>query len=145
MDKIRRKPFKSSKNIVFDCKYHVIWCVKYRKQLIKGKLEERLKEICKEVAGKRNANIIEMECDKDHIHLLVEADPQYGIHKLVKEMKGLSSRFLRKEFEVARTRVPSLWTNSYFVSTVGSVSLDVVKKYIEDQKTTYHQERKNKK
>ena len=60
-------------------------------------------------------------------------------------MKGLSSRLLRKEFEVARTRVPSLWTNSYFVSTVGSVSLETVKKYIEDQQATYHQEKKSRK
>ena len=106
IDQIRKKPFKSTKNIVFDCKFYMIWCMKYRKQLIKGELAERLKEMCKEVAEK-NANIIEMECDKDHIHLLVEADPQYSIHKLVKEMKGLSSRLLRKEFVVARTRVPS--------------------------------------
>lgn len=134
MDKIRQRPFKSNNNIVFDCKYHIIWCVKYRKQLITGKLEERLKEICKEVAQKRNSNIIEIECDKDHIHLLVEADPQYGIHKLIKEMKGLSSRLLRQEFEVAKTRVPTLWTNSYFVSTVGSVSLETVKNILKIKK-----------
>ena len=70
----------------------------------------------------------------DHVHLLVEVDPQFGIHKLVKRMKGVSSRILRSEFSAARTRLPSLWTNSYFVSTVGGAPLKVVKQYIENQK-----------
>ena len=121
-------------NITYNCKFHVIWCVKYRKQLLSGDLELRLKEIVKEVCLKRRADLIEIECDKDHTHILVEIDPQYRIHKLIKEIKGLSSYLLRKEFKIARTRVPSLWTNSYFVSTVGSVCLSVVKKYIEEQK-----------
>ena len=139
---MKNKEIRSNNNIVFNCKFHVIWCVKYRKQLLVGELEERLKEICKEVCIKRDAILIEMECDKDHIHLLIDVDPQYGIHRLVKEMKGLSSRLIRQEFSLAKTRVPSLWTNSYFVSTVGSVSLEKVKTYIENQKTTYDQEKK---
>jgi putative transposase len=69
-----------------------------------------------------------------HFHILVDCDPQYGIHRLIKEIKGLSSRVLRKEFSYCRTRVPSLWTNSYFVATVGGAPLEVVKQYIENQK-----------
>lgn len=125
---------KTNNNVVYNCKYHIIWCVKYRKPILNGDLEKRLKQIVKQVCLKRKSELIEMECDEDHIHILVEVDPQYGIHRLVKEIKGLSSYLLRKEFKIARTRVPSLWTNSYFCSTVGSVSLEVVKKYIEEQK-----------
>jgi putative transposase len=70
----------------------------------------------------------------DHVHLLVEVDPQFGIHKLVRRIKGRSSRLLRQEFPVLRSRLPSLWTNSYFVSTVGGAPLEVIKQYIEQQK-----------
>ncbi len=124
---------KSNQNIVYNCQYHVVWCVKYRKKLLVGDIEARLKQIVSEVAIDVQAEIIEMETDRDHIHLLISCDPQFGIHKVVKRMKGRSSRLLRSEFAILRSRLPSLWTNSYFVSTVGGVSLEVVKRYIENQ------------
>ncbi len=62
------------------------------------------------------------------------ADPQYGIHRLVKGIKGRSSRVLRQQFRVLRTRIPTLWTNSYFVSSVGGAPLALIKQYIENQK-----------
>jgi len=70
----------------------------------------------------------------DHVHLLVEVEPQFGIHKLIKLVKGRSSRLLRQEFPALRKRLPTLWTNSYFVSTVGGAPLAVIKQYIENQK-----------
>ena len=70
----------------------------------------------------------------DHVHLLVEVDPQFGIHRLIKSMKGRSSRLIRTEFKWIKSRLPTLWTNSYFVSTAGGAPLEVVKQYIEQQK-----------
>jgi len=70
----------------------------------------------------------------DHVHLLVEADPQYGVHRLVKAAKGRSSRVLREEFPHLKSRLPTLWTNSYFVATVGSTPLGVMERYVEQQK-----------
>ena len=70
----------------------------------------------------------------DHVHLLVEVDPQFGIHRLVKNIKGKSSRLLRSEFGFLKSRLPTLWTNSYFVSTVGGAPLEIIKQYIEQQK-----------
>lgn len=90
-------------------------------------VEARLKEFMKETCGHRNVEIIEMEIMPDHIHLLMEVDPQYGIHKAVKQIKGHSSRVLREEFPWLKSRLPSLWTNSYFVSTVGGAPLAVIK------------------
>ena len=78
--------------------------------------------------------IIEMEVMPDHVHMLVEVDPQLGIHKVVKRIKGRSSHDLREEFPWLKRRLPSLWTNSYFVSTVGGAPLAIVKQYIENQK-----------
>jgi putative transposase len=69
----------------------------------------------------------------DHVHLLVSCDPQYGIHRLVKQIKGRSSRYIRQEFPAVRSRIPTLWTNSYFVATVGGATLDIVKQYVANQ------------
>jgi putative transposase len=121
-------------NITFDCKYHVVWCPKYRKPLLVDGADRRLKEIILEVCAERIAAVIELEVMPDHVHLLVSVDPQFGIHRLVKAVKGRSSRLLRQEFVWCRIRVPTLWTNSYFVATVGGAPLAVVKRYIENQK-----------
>ena len=102
-------------------------------------VERSLKGIIISQATKQNTEIIEMEIMPDHVHLLVEVDPQYGIHKFIKQVKGASSHMLRKEFRHLRTRLPTLWTNSYFVSTVGGAPLAAIKQYIESQKTSQRQ------
>lgn len=131
--------YKSNSNIVYSCKYHVVWCPKYRRKVLVGEVEARLKEIVKEVCAELDCELIEVECDRDHIHLLVEVEPQFGIHKLVKRIKGRSSRLLRQEFQHLRTKLPTLWTNSYFVSTVGGAPLEIVKQYVQNQKTSQRQ------
>lgn len=121
---------RSNNNVVYRCAYHVVWCPKYRRPVIEGGVDARLKQIIHEVCAERG----ELETMPDHVHLLVECDPQYGIHRLVKQIKGRSSRLLRNEFPSLRSRLPTLWTNSYFVATVGGASLDVVKQYVADQR-----------
>ena len=124
----------SNKNIVFRCTFHVVWCTKYRRNLLTPEVEARLKQIAAEVAEETRCTIREMEGNLDHFHMLVDCDPQFGIHRFVKAVKGRSSRLLRQEFSPLRTRVPTLWTNSYFVATVGGAPLTVIKQYIENQK-----------
>lgn len=126
--------YKSNNNVVYLCKYHVVWCPKYRRQVLVKPVDARLKAIIRDIAALRRSEVIELEVMPDHVHLLVEVDPQYGVHRLIREMKGRSSRDLRKEFPSLATRLPTLWTNSYFVSTVGGSPLAVVKQYIENQK-----------
>jgi len=99
-----------------------------------NEVEQQLKQIIRQVADKRQSQIQEIEVMPDHVHLVVEVDPQYGIHRLVKQMKGLSSHTLRKKFSHLRTRLPTLWTNSYFVATVGGAPLSILKQYVESQK-----------
>lgn len=94
----------------------------------------RLKEILRSVCKEFHAEIIELEIMPDHCHVLVEIDPQFGIAKLVRYMKGRSSRLLRQEFPWLKSRLPTLWTNSYFVATVGGAPLVAIKQYIENQK-----------
>ena len=126
--------YKSNNNVVYSCKYHVVWCSKYRRPVLVEGVDERLKELIRETCSRLNTDLLEMEVMPDHVHLLIEVDPQFGIHKAVKRLKGYSSRILREEFPWLRSRIPSLWTNSYFVSTVGGAPLSVIKQYIENQK-----------
>ena len=132
---------KSNNNIVYSCKYHVVWCPKYRRKVIVDDVEKRLKELIKNICREFQSEVIEMETMPDHVHLLVEVDPQIGIHRLVKLIKGRTSHALRKEFKHLTTKLPSLWTNSYFVSTVGGAPLSIIKQYIESQKTSQRQEK----
>ena len=129
MDEIR-----SNNNVVYRCTYHVVWCPKYRRPVITGDVDIRLRQIIREVCAERDAPIVELDTMPDHVHLRVSCDPQYGIHRLVKQVKGRSSRLLRQEFPTLKTRIPTLWTNSYFVATVGGATSEAVKRYVENQR-----------
>ena len=126
----------SNNHVVYRCTYHVVWCPKYRRPVIVGEVDTRLQQIVREVCEERGCAIVGLETMPDHVHLLVECDPQFGIHRLVKQIKGRSSRYLRQEFPSLRSRLPTLWTNSYFVATVGGATLEVVKRYVENQRAT---------
>ena len=104
-----------------------------------GEIAERLKQLIREICLELSVEIIELEIMPDYVHLLCEVDPQFGIHKLVKTIKGKTSFQLRREFKALTTRLPTLWTNSYFVSTVGGAPLSIIKQYIENQKTSQRQ------
>lgn len=127
--------YKSNRNIVYSCKYHVVFCPKYRRRVLVDGVDERFKEIAREVAGDLHFDIIEMEVMPDHVHLLLEVDPKVPIHKAIKRVKGRTSHDLREEFPWLKSRIPSLWTNSYFISTVGGAPVSAVKQYIENQKS----------
>ena len=127
--------FKSNNNIVYSCKYHVVWVTKYRRPVLTQQIENRLKEILGNIATEIQVDILEMEVgDLNHVHLLISLDPQFGVHRVVRRFKGVSSRYLRKEFPQLKSRLPTLWTNSYFVSTVGGAPLAKIKEYIANQK-----------
>lgn len=126
--------YKTNNNVCYSCKYHVVWCSKYGRKVLTGDVERRLKELITEACANRQAELIECEIMSDHVHLLLEVDPQYGIHRLTKGIKGYTSSVLRREFKHLTTKLPTLWTNSYFVSTVGGAPLEVIKQYIENQK-----------
>lgn len=131
--------YKSNNNIIYSCKYHVVWCPKYRRKVLIEDVACRLKELIIETSNKYNFEIIEIEIMPEYVHLLIEVDPQFGIHKTIKTIKRYSSNILRKEFPSLKTKLPTLWTNSYFVSTVGSAPSNIIKKYIENQITSQRQ------
>jgi putative transposase len=131
---MNKRAYKSNRNVYYSCKYHLVWCPKYRRKLLVEDVAERLKQIIVEVCREHQADVLSLEIMLDHVHLLVECDPQFGIHRLVRLIKGRSSRLLRQEFPLLKRKLPTLWTNSYFVSTVGGAPLSVMKQSIENQK-----------
>ena len=109
--------YKSNNNIVYSCKYHVVFCPKYRRKVLNNGVDERLKELINNICQELHVDLIEMKvmpCSFD--------------------FKGISSRILREEFSWLKSRLPTLWTNSYFVSTVGKAPISIIKQYIESQK-----------
>ncbi|MGH8142344.1 MAG: IS200/IS605 family transposase [Steroidobacteraceae bacterium] len=125
--------YRSTNKAVYSAKYHIIWCPKYRRRVLVGRVETRLKEILAGVVGEVGGHVIEVEVMPDHVHLLVEAPPTVALSRFVGLLKGRSSRMLRAEFAHLR-RMPALWSPSWFVSTVGGAPLEVVRRYVENQK-----------
>lgn len=125
--------YKANNNVTYSCKYHRVFCPKYRRKVLTGEIAERLKVIIVEVAAETSSEILSMEIMPDHVHILCEVDPSFGAMKFVRLCKGRSSRYLRQEFPMLKTRLPILWTNSTFLSTVGGAPLSVVKQYVENQ------------
>jgi len=120
--------------IVYLNQFHIIFCPKYRRKVLVEGVEQRLKEILLSVAKDCNTEIKSMEIMPDHVHLFISVDPRQSLHLLIKAFKGTSSRILREEFPHLKTRIPALWTRSYFSCTIGHISEDVIKRYIEEQK-----------
>lgn len=125
---------RTSADIAFVCAPQVVWCPKYRRRVIGGRVGVRLREIMVEVIEETGAWLIEMEIMPDRVRLLVGVDPRFGVHTLVKDIDGRLSRVLREEFPWLRPRLPSLWTNSSLVATVGDAPLSVIKRYVETPK-----------
>jgi putative transposase len=119
---------------VVSLKFHIVWCPKYRRPVLTDSVEVRLKELLTEVADKHAITIHVMEVMPDHVHLFVEADPTLCVAEIVNRLKGRSSRVLRQEFQSLRTRLPTLWSRSYFAATVGAASEPTIRRYIEAQK-----------
>ena len=119
---------------VFSLKYHLVWCPKYRRPVLEGAIEKRLREVLEDVRAEHVWTIHALEVMPDHVHLFIESDPIYSVAEIVNRLKGASSRILRSEFPALRSRLPTLWSRSYYAGTVGAVSDAVVRRYIESQK-----------
>ena len=120
--------------LVYKNQFHVIFCPKYRRKVLKDGIDERLKEVLYETAEELDIDIKVIEVMPDHVHMFIECDPRLGVHKAIKHLKGRSSRILRSEYPSLVSRIPSLWTRSYFLCSVGHIGEDVVKEYIKSQK-----------
>lgn len=119
---------------VFTLKYHIVWCPKYRRPVLVGKIESRFKALIKAKAKEIEATLHAFEVMPDHVHLFIESDPRWSVAEIVNRLKGFTSHVLRQEFRSLRSRLPTLWSRSYYAATIGSVSDDAIKRYIDGQK-----------
>jgi putative transposase len=118
----------------FSLKYHIVWCPKYRRPVLTDGIDKRLRKLLTEKAAELGMTIHALEIMPEHVHLFVEADPMLCVAEIVNRFKGFTSHQLRKEFPALKSRLPTLWSRSYFASTVGTVSEATVRRYIENQK-----------
>jgi putative transposase len=128
------KDMRSNNDVFCVCRYHVVFCPKDRRKALTLPIDAGLKTILAEQIERLGQDLIELEIMPDHVHLLVGCDPRFGIHRVVKLPKSYSSHALRAEYATLKRRLPSLWTNSYFVCTTGGVALETLQRYIENQK-----------
>ncbi len=128
------KKYKTDNHLVYSCQYHVIFCPKYRRSVLVDGIDNRLKDLIISKESEYGYEVLDMEVMPDHVHLILDVNPKIGIFTVVSRIKGYTSHELRREFPSLTRRLPTLWTQSKFISSVGAVTLEVVKKYIEEQK-----------
>jgi putative transposase len=121
---------------VYTMQYHIVWCTKYRRKVLEGKIEEKLKELINWIADINKYTIISMEIMPDHIHLLLDCTPQHYIPNIIKSLKGVSARLLFKTYPEIKPKLwkGHLWNPSYYVATVGENTEEAIKEYINSQK-----------
>ncbi len=126
-----------ARTCVYNVNYHIIWSVKYRKAVLKGGIDEELKEMFKQIAADKDFIIHTMEVMPDHIHIFASAHPKIAPSYIVKMLKGISGRWLMMRFPELKQQLwkGNLWNSSFYVETIGSISEEAVQKYIEHQKT----------
>ncbi|MFN8487267.1 MAG: IS200/IS605 family transposase [Caldilineaceae bacterium] len=124
----------TSNKAVYNIGYHLIWCPKYRRKVLVDKVDARLKELLIEKASALGITIETMEVMPDHVHLFIKTPPTLAPHFIVQQLKGYTSFKLRQEFPKLKSRLPTLWTRSYYCESIGHISAEMIQRYIEDQK-----------
>ena len=126
--------YQTTRYSTYACEYHIIWCTKYRRSVLSEDIQERFKDLVLESQETSRFSIRALETMPDHIHLLMSIPPTESVSIIVGKIKGMTAKVLREEFPHLKSRLPNLWTRSYFVASTGSVALQVLKQYVESQK-----------
>ena len=134
LENVKDNDYINEPHLVSKCIYHVIFCPKYRRKVLTDDISERMKEIILQKQEDLHYTLIEQEIMPDHVHLLIKASAKYPIYNIVSQLKGYLSHTLREEFPVLKSKLPTLWSRGKFIASVGTVSLETVKQYIENQK-----------
>lgn len=127
-------PYRVSAGAVHELQYHVVWCPKYRRPVLMGKIKERLEQLVKEKVTAMKGEIQALVVQPDHVHLFLAVPPLYAPHQIAQSIKRYTSHVLRQEFSTLRSRLPSLWSRSYYIGSAGHVSSKTIEKYIAAQK-----------
>ena len=126
--------YAQNRGAVYSIKFHLVWCPKFRRPVLVGSVEERLRQLLKQKADELQATVAAMEIMPDHVHLFIETDPRWSVAQLARQFKAFTSHSLRHEFPHLRSRLPTLWSRSYFAGSCGVVTEAAIRKYIAEQK-----------
>jgi putative transposase len=126
--------YRKNARAVFSLKYHLVWCPKYRRPVLEGAIERRLRVLLKSKAKELEMTIHALEIMPDYVHVFIESDTRWSVSEITNRLKGFTSHELREEFPSLKSRLPSLWSRSYYAATVGNVSAETIQRYIESQK-----------
>lgn len=124
---------KRTRHAAYQINYHLVWCPKFRRPVLAGKVGERLTELIPPIVEENGGEVLNLTVRPDHVHLFVSFPPTIAINQIVWRVKGRTSHQLRKEFDWLNSRLPSLWTRSYYAGTVGNASAETIQRYIEEQ------------
>ena len=127
------KDYKAGSHSVWDCKYHLVWITKYRYPVLVGDVGERARELLREISRSQEMTIYAGAINRDHVHMLIGIPPQLSVSKAVQYLKGKSSHRMLSEFPALRKRYwgQHLWARGYFCATVGVVTEEQIREYIE--------------
>ncbi|WP_371825518.1 IS200/IS605 family transposase [Pontibacillus sp. ALD_SL1] len=131
------KTLTHARTCVYNVNYHLVWSVKYRRKVLDNRIETRLKEIFQAVANEKDFIVQKVEVgEQDHVHLFVSAHPKVAPSYMVKMLKGISGRKLFMEYPELKEKLwkGQLWNRSFYLETVGSISEETIKQYIDKQK-----------
>lgn len=124
---------KRTRHAVYNITYHLVWCPKYRRPVLTDQVAQRLDEMIRKQVKALRGEVIALEIQPDHVHLFAEFPPTLAVRQIMHRIKGHTSHELRKEFDWLNSRLPSLWTRSYYAGTAGNVSAETIRRYIEEQ------------
>lgn len=129
--------YRTGSHTVYDIQYHLVWVTKYRYPILQGEVAERARELIRQTCASREIKILKGHVSKDHVHLLVSCPPALSPAQVVQYLKGRSSRMLQDEFSHLKKRYwgQHLWARGYFCATVGVVSDELIREYIEKHQT----------
>lgn len=130
-----KNKYQHKSTIIYLNQYYIIFCPKYKRKVLVGDIANDLKEIFYQIAQEKEIEIKALKIMPDHIHMFISFDPRQPLHELIRLFKGRSSKILRDKYPKLKSRIPSLWTRSYFCCTIGYISEETMQKYIENQKT----------
>ena len=132
---ISMEEYNKGSHTVYDIKYHVIWVTKYRYKVLNKQIAARLRELIRQGCEARQITIVRGSIGKDHVYMLIGCSPSIAPSKIVQYLKGRSSRLIQDEFPELKKRYwgQHLWARGYFCATVGSITDETIKRYIESQ------------
>jgi putative transposase len=125
---------KRTRHAVYNINYHFVWIPKFRRPVLVNEIPRRLEELIREKTAELDGEVIELVIEPDHVHLFCSFPPTIAPYQIMHRIKDYTAHVLRREFPHLYSRLPNLWTRSYYVGTAGSVSAKVIERYIEEQK-----------